>query len=162
MKRMKIIGCDSAYYDEVVVKYIHKVASRVQALQNGEIDMLYGNVLISYDESSGQIETFLAHQFPDLTGAYQRSVYSFKNFHDAIMGYKKWVVEYTMSLRAPMTCFTVCINEIFAFLIPAGILLIASAANHNAFLLDFIFYVLFTPYCTVMMTRILFLVKTQC
>lgn len=179
------------------------------------------------DESSGQTETFLAHQLPDLTGAYvtpvamivllftfdwrlgfislapifigfafmsrmagptmkvkmaeyqnslenmnneaveyvrgipvvktfQQSVFSFKNFHDAIMRYKKWVVEYTISLRVPMTCFTVCINAIFAFLIPAGILLIASAVNSQEFLLDFIFYVLFTPYCTVMMTRILF------
>ncbi len=179
------------------------------------------------DESSGQTETFLAHQLPDLTGAYitpvamiillftfdwrlgvisitpmlisflfmskmagstmkekmgeyqnalenmnneaveyvrgipvvktfQQSVFSFKNFHDSIMHYKKWVVEYTISLRIPMTCFTVCINAIFAFLIPAGILLIASATNYEVFLLDFIFYILFTPYCTVMMTRILF------
>lgn len=38
------------YYDEVMAKYIHESASRLQALQNGEIDMLYGNVLISYDE----------------------------------------------------------------------------------------------------------------
>lgn len=179
------------------------------------------------DESSGQTETFLAHQLPDLTGAYvtpvamivllftfdwrlglislvpmligflfmakmagasmktkmaeyqnslenmnneaveyvrgipvvktfQQSVFSFKNFHDAIMHYKKWVVDYTISLRVPMTCFTVCINAIFAFMIPAGILLIASAADYKAFLLDLIFYILFTPFCTVMMTRILF------
>nr|WP_315023373.1 ABC transporter ATP-binding protein [uncultured Aminipila sp.] len=179
------------------------------------------------DESSGQTETFLAHQLPDLTGAYvtplatgiflfifdwrlgvisllpifigflfisrmsgpnmrdkmieyqnaledmnneaveyvrgipvvktfQQSVFSFKNFHNAILQYKKWVVEYTLSLRIPMTSFTVCINSIFAFLIPAGILLIGTAVNYEKFLLDFIFYVLFTPICTVMMTRILF------
>lgn len=41
---------ESPYYDEVVVKYIHEGASRLQALKNGEIDMQYGNVLISYDE----------------------------------------------------------------------------------------------------------------
>lgn len=179
------------------------------------------------DESSGQTETFLAHQLPDLTGAYvtplatiillfifdwrlgiisllpvfigflfisrmsgsnmrdkmseyqnaledmnneaveyvrgipvvktfQQSVFSFKNFHNAILQYKKWVVAYTLSLRIPMTSFTVCINSIFAFLIPAGILLIGTAVNYEKFLLDFIFYVLFTPICTVMMTRILF------
>lgn len=179
------------------------------------------------DESSGQTESFLAHQLPDLTGAYvtpaamvvllfsfdwrlglislipvligfafmsrmagtgvkekimeyqnslenmnneaveyvrgipvvktfQQSVFSFKNFHDAIMQYKKWVVEYSISLRIPMTCFTVCINAIFAFLVPAGIFLIATAVIYEAFLMDFIFYVLFTPYCTVMMTRILY------
>lgn len=179
------------------------------------------------DESSGQTESFLAHQLPDLTGAYvtpfamlillfafdwrlglislvpliigfsfiskmagasmkvkmkeyqnsledmnneaveyvrgipivktfQQSIFSFENFHDAIMRYKKWVVEYTISLRLPMTCFTVSINAIFAFLIPAGILLIASVVDYKLFLLDFIFYVLFTPFCTLMLTRILF------
>lgn len=179
------------------------------------------------DESSGQTESFLAHQLPDLTGAYVtpiaviillftfdwrlgvisivpmvigfmfmgkmagpsmkksieeyqsaledmnneaveyvrgipvvktfgQSVFSFKTFHDAIIRYKKWVVEYSVSLRIPMTCFTVSINAIFAFLIPAGILLIASAINYQAFLLDFIFYVIFTPFCTVMLTRVLF------
>lgn len=179
------------------------------------------------DESSGQTESFLAHQLPDLTGAYVtpiavlillftfdwrlgiisiiplvigfafmskmagssvkskiseyqssledmnneaveyvrgipivktfgQSVFSFKNFHEAILRYKKWVVNYSVSVRVPMTCFTVSVNAIFAFLIPAGILLIASAVNYQAFLLDFIFYVLFTPFCTVMLTRILF------
>lgn len=38
------------YYDEVVIKYIHESATRLQAIKNGEIDMLYGNALISYDE----------------------------------------------------------------------------------------------------------------
>lgn len=179
------------------------------------------------DESSGQTESFLAHQLPDMTGAYvtpiativllflfdwrlglislipifigflfvykmtgsnmrekmieyqnsledmnneaveyvrgipvvktfQQSVFSFKNFHDSIMSYKKWVVRYTLSLRIPMTGFTVCVNSIFLLLIPAGILLIGTAINYEKFLLDFIFYVLFTPICTVMMTRILF------
>ncbi|MBU3184540.1 ABC transporter ATP-binding protein [Clostridium estertheticum] len=179
------------------------------------------------DESSGQTEAFLAHQLPDLAGAFvtpiamlvlllafnwrlglisifpmaigflfmskmagssmkdkmreyqnsledmnneaveyvrgipivktfQQSIFSFKTFHDSIMRYKKWVVEYTISLRMPMACFTTSINAVFVFLIPAGILLIASVVNYQAFLLDFIFYILFTPFCTVMLTRILF------
>lgn len=41
---------NTPYYDEVIAKYIPESASRLQALQNGEVDMLYGNVLISYDD----------------------------------------------------------------------------------------------------------------
>ncbi len=179
------------------------------------------------DESSGQTESFLAHQLPDLTGAYVtpvatvvllfvfdwrlglvslipialgfaiisrmsgsamktkireyqnsledmndeaveyvrgipvvktfgQTVFSFNRFHDTIMCYREWVMDYAISLRVPMAAFTVSINAVFAFLIPAGILLIASAVDYRAFLLDFIFYVLFTPYCTVMLNRILF------
>ncbi|MDF3002061.1 MAG: extracellular solute-binding protein family 5 [Bacillota bacterium] len=38
------------YYDEVIVKYIPEASTRVQALKNGEVDMIYGNVLLSWDD----------------------------------------------------------------------------------------------------------------
>lgn len=87
---------------------------------------------------------------------FQQSVYSFKNFHAAIKRYSSWAVDYTLKCRLPMCGFTVSVNGVFAFLIPAGILLIASAVDYKTFLLNFIFYVLFTPVVTVMMTRIMF------
>lgn len=86
-----------------------------------------------------------------------QSIFSFKNFHDSIVRYKKFVVDYTVSLRPPMCKFTVSINAIFAFLIPATILLIGSVANQKLFLLNFIFYILFTPVITVMINRIMFM-----
>ncbi|QAT44107.1 ABC transporter ATP-binding protein [Aminipila luticellarii] len=85
-----------------------------------------------------------------------QTVFSFKNFHEAILRYKKWAVNYTISLRIPMCNFTVAINSVFALLIPAGILLIASAANPQKFLSDFIFYCIFTPIITVVMNKIMF------
>ncbi len=89
---------------------------------------------------------------------FQQSVYSFKNFHDAIMRYKKWAVDYTLSLRLPMCKYTVSINAIFAFLIPAGILLLrlaGSGENYVNCLLDLIFYLLFAPICVSMMNKIM-------
>ncbi|MBS4841581.1 MULTISPECIES: ABC transporter ATP-binding protein [Clostridium] len=186
-----------------------------------------GKIRRIIDESSGETETFLAHQLPDMTGAivtpiamivlllifdwrlglislipiaigvaflnammgsklktsmeqyqnalekmnnqaveyvrgvpvvktFQQSIYSFKNFYNAIMEYKKWTINYTISMRKPMCSFTVSINGIFALLIPAGILIIGSAVDYKEFLLNFIFYILFTPICTVMMTKIMF------
>ncbi len=41
---------EKPYYDAVIAKYIHEASSRLQALKNGEVDMLYGNVLLSYDD----------------------------------------------------------------------------------------------------------------
>lgn len=38
------------YYDEVIVKYIPEASSRLQALQTGEIDLIYGADLLSYDD----------------------------------------------------------------------------------------------------------------
>lgn len=89
---------------------------------------------------------------------FQQSVFSFRNFHDAIMRYKKWAVDYTLSLRMPMCRYTVSINAIFAFLIPAGILLLRAAGsgeNYTESLLDLVFYLLFSPICVSMMNKIM-------
>lgn len=86
-----------------------------------------------------------------------QTIFSFKSFYNVIMEYKRWTVNYTIKLRGPMCGFTVCINAIFALLIPAGVLLAASASNPHKFLSDFIFYVIFTPIITVTMNKIMFL-----
>lgn len=41
---------EKPYYDEVVVKYIPEASSRLQALQTGEVDLIYGADLLSYDD----------------------------------------------------------------------------------------------------------------
>lgn len=89
---------------------------------------------------------------------FQQSVFSFKNFHAAIVRYKDWAVRYCMTLRIPMCSYTMSINGIFAFLIPAGLLLAGDAglgASYETCVLDFIFYVLFTPICVSMMDKIM-------
>ena len=37
-------------YDEVIVKYIPESSARLQALQNGDIDMIYGSALMTWDD----------------------------------------------------------------------------------------------------------------
>lgn len=47
---MKRIGGRQPYYDKIVAKYIPDNASRVQALQTGEIDLIYGSAELSYED----------------------------------------------------------------------------------------------------------------
>lgn len=89
-----------------------------------------------------------------VTKAFQQTVYSFKNFIDAIKNYGKFSSEYSLSTQLPMTSFVVSINGFFALLIPAGILL-AGALVDAKFLANFMFYVIFTPVCAVMMNKIM-------
>ena len=89
-----------------------------------------------------------------VTKAFQQSVYSFKNFIDAIRNYGKFSANYALSTQLPMTAFTVSINGFFALLIPAGILLAGSVVEVK-FLADFLFYVIFTPICAVMMNKVM-------
>lgn len=89
-----------------------------------------------------------------VTKAFQQSIYSFKNFINAIKNYGKFSAEYSMSTRIPMTAFTVSINGFFALLIPAGILLAGSVVDVK-FFANFMFYIIFTPICAVMMMKIM-------
>lgn len=89
-----------------------------------------------------------------VTKAFQQSIYSFKNFINAIKNYGKFSAEYSMSTYIPMTAFTVSINGFFALLIPAGILLAGSVVDVK-FFANFMFYIIFTPICAVMMMKIM-------
>lgn len=89
-----------------------------------------------------------------VTKAFQQSIYSFKNFINAIKSYGKFSAEYSMSTHIPMTAFTVSINGFFALLIPAGILLAGSVVDVK-FFANFMFYIIFTPICAVMMMKIM-------
>lgn len=89
-----------------------------------------------------------------VTKAFQQSIYSFKNFINAIKNYGKFSAEYSMSTHIPMTAFTVSLNGFFALLIPAGILLAGSVVDVK-FFANFMFYIIFTPICAVMMMKIM-------
>ena len=41
---------EKAEWDEIIVKYIPDSSSRIQALKTGEIDMIYGSALLTYEE----------------------------------------------------------------------------------------------------------------
>ncbi|WP_252226415.1 ABC transporter ATP-binding protein [Clostridium sp. ZBS2] len=90
---------------------------------------------------------------------FQQTIYSFKNFHAAIEEYNKFASGYAIKCRVPLTSFTVTLNMTFLLLIPLGMIIIRGASDNiscmNIFL-DFLFYSLFAPVCTIMMNRIMF------
>ena len=87
---------------------------------------------------------------------FQQTVYSFKSFYGSIMRYSKLATDYALSCGKPMTAFTTVLNGTFLLLIPAGMLLCAAATDSWAVLVDLLFYILFTPLCAMMMTRIMY------
>lgn len=76
---------------------------------------------------------------------FQQTVYSFKNFHAAIEEYEKYASGYALKCGIP--------------LIPAACIILSGVTGQVAYqdvLLDFLFYSLFTPVCTTMMSRVMF------
>ena len=55
-----------------------------------------------------------------------------------------------------MTAFTTVLNGTFLLLIPAGMFLCRASADGWSVLVDFIFYILFAPMCSLMMTRVMY------
>ena len=87
---------------------------------------------------------------------FQQTVHSFKAFHDAIIAYRDMATNYVNFCRVPQVVQLVAINATFAVLVPAGILLGASAGDFRAFFADFVFYVIFSALTTIMMSKVLY------
>lgn len=90
---------------------------------------------------------------------FQQTIYSFKNFHDAIEEYEKFASGYALKCRIPLTGFTVTLNGTFVLLIPVAMFILSGVSGQAAYenvVLDFLFYSLFTPVCATMMNRIMF------
>ena len=94
-----------------------------------------------------------------VVNVFQQTIYSFKNFHNAITEYEKFASGYALKCRIPMTGFTVALNSTFVLLIPAAMIILSGLSGQISYeetVLDFLFYALFTPVCTTMMNRIMF------
>lgn len=86
---------------------------------------------------------------------FNQSIFSFEKFHQTILSYKNYVLNYTFELRRPMTLFQTFINSTPIFLVLSGIFFINGSSNMKIFLLNFLFYLFFTPICSTMMSKIM-------
>ena len=126
----------------------------VQMLMTNEKSMSY---MRKYQDASEQMNNEAVEYVRGIpvVKVFQQTIYSFKSFYAAIMHYKDNVTEYALSCQGPMVAFNVIINASFAVLIPAGILLIGPE-HYGEFLLDLIFYILFTSGTAGILNKILF------
>ena len=126
----------------------------VQMLMTNEKSMSY---MRQYQDASEQMNNEAVEYVRGIpvVKVFQQTIYSFKSFYAAIMHYKDNVTEYALSCQGPMVAFNVIINASFAVLIPAGILLIRPE-NYKSFLLDLVFYMMFTSGSAGILNKILF------
>lgn len=84
-----------------------------------------------------------------------QTIFSFKKFHNTIKEVEKCAIQYTYFYRTPMTLFQTFLGSTAVFLTLGAILLFMTGSNLEALMLDYLFYVLFTPIYTVMMMKIM-------
>lgn len=86
-----------------------------------------------------------------------QSVYTFKKFKNSIQDYEKFCMAYTKKARKPMIEFQVSTNCIFAFLIAVTLLVIGRGTVSQSFLLNLLFYIIYTPILTTTLTKVMFM-----
>lgn len=86
-----------------------------------------------------------------------QTIYSFKSFYRSILNYKENITAFALACEWPMNLFNVLINGSFILLIPFGILLYSHASDSKLFLLNWLFYILFTPACASMINKIMYI-----
>ena len=67
MSATRTTGESSPIIDEVIVKYIPDASARLQALQSGEIDLIYGSALLTWDDYQQALS------LPNIAGAVAES-----------------------------------------------------------------------------------------
>lgn len=87
---------------------------------------------------------------------FQQTVYSFREFRSAIEAYARFATDYVRLCEKPQIAQLVAINATFVVLVPAGVLLAASAPDFQLFLTDFLFYVVFSALTTTMMSKVMY------
>lgn len=86
-----------------------------------------------------------------------QTVQSFTKFNEAIKSYRDYALAYTMSCRKGMVAFTSVINSGFLVLVPAALIIGALSTNLAGFMQSFIFYLIFSPACAVMLNKIMYM-----
>lgn len=88
--------------------------------------------------------------------AFNQTVYSLRRMHTAIKEYTRMVIPYTLSWENYMSAFTTVVNNVYLFLIPAGIFIGINTTDYTDFAVKFIFYLIFVPSIATIMMKIMY------
>ena len=119
------------------------MAEDMKLYQNALADM--NNEAVEYVRGVPVVKTF------------GQTVHSFKRFKGTIDSYYEFVMSYCKKCRPSMLSYTVLVNSAFAFLIVLALILAGGGPVAQPVLLNFIFYVIFTPLIATAMTKVMFM-----
>ena len=86
-----------------------------------------------------------------------QTVFSFHRFKSSIDDYRDFCMHYTKMMRRPMLAYIVLINSAFAFILCLTLFLIRGENYQTDILLNFLFYLIFTPAIATSMNKVMFM-----
>ena len=86
-----------------------------------------------------------------------QTVFSFHRFKASIDDYCDFCMHYTLMMRSSMVGYTVLIHSAFVFILGLTLFLIRGDNYRMDILLNFLFYIIFTPAIATAMTKVMFM-----
>lgn len=86
-----------------------------------------------------------------------QSILSFRQFNREIKGYKDWALKVCDTYQPGMVVFTVLLNSIVTFLLPAGLLLLSHEPQNIALAAVWLFFIILGPGVTSPVYKLMFL-----
>lgn len=86
-----------------------------------------------------------------------QTVFSFKRFRASISNYGMFCIAYTKKCRRSMLIFQTCVNSVFVFLIGLALIIAGRGIINEVFLLNLLFYIIFTPIIATSLTKVMFM-----
>ena len=86
-----------------------------------------------------------------------QTVFSFRRFKSSIDDYRDFCMHYTKTMRKPMLAYIVLINSAFVFILCLTVFLIRGKNYQTDILLNFLFYLIFTPAIATSMNKVMFM-----
>jgi ATP-binding cassette subfamily B protein IrtA len=128
-----------AYGNQGAKKMMDKYQTALEDMNNASVEYIRGITVVK---------------------AFKQTVYSFRRMHTAIKEYTKTVIPFTLSWENYMSAFTTIINNIYLFLIPAGILVGFYTTDYASFAATFMFYLIFVPSIATTMMKIMYVTES--
>lgn len=88
---------------------------------------------------------------------FNQTIHSFSRFKKSIEDYSNFCLSYTKRCRWPMVFFEVFVNSVFAFIIGAALIMEGNSWTDSSFLLNLMFYIVFTPIISNTLMKVMFM-----
>ena len=124
-----------AYGGSAAIEMMNKYQSSLEEMNNASVEYVRGISVVK---------------------AFKQTVYSFRRLRETIKAYIEVVIPYTLSWENYMSGFSTIINNIYLFLIPAGILIGLNTTDYLVYVRNFIFYLIFVPSISGVMMKIMY------
>lgn len=125
----------------------------IKMMMGGENKFMMGKIMTLQEQMNKEAVEYV-RGIP-IIKVFQQTVFSFKKFHNTIIGYRDLVAGYAKACHMPKTIFGVMLNSFFVFLIAIAAVLFNSTNDPISVFLNLIFFILLSPLISTTMMRLM-------